>query len=144
MVPQAYLPSGGYVDLKVGAMQGLRPLLQDIGLFCELLGETILPEEMVNALEPTLDLARDVYCPVQTGELRASGYVEARARRGSATAEIGFGRGGIPQYAVMVHENPAAYHEAPTQYKFLERAVYEDSTEIMGRLAEAVKRRARL
>lgn len=144
MTPLASLPSGGYIELKATAMQGLRPLMQDIGLFCELLESEVLPEEMVHALEPTLELARDTYCPVDTGELRDSGYVESRSYRGSATAEIGFGHGGRAPYAVMVHENPNMYHAPPTQSKFLERAVYEDSHDIMTRLYGAVKSRMRI
>lgn len=142
--PQAFFPASGYMDLKVSALNGIRPLLQDFGLFCELLEDEILPQEMVHALEPALELARDTYCPVKTGELRSSGYVEARPVRGRVTAEIGFGKDGLAPYAVMVHENPNMFHAPPTQYKFLERAVYEESNQIMDRLFRAVKARTRL
>lgn len=142
--PQAYFPASGYMELKVSALNGIRPLLQDFGLFCELLEGEVLPEEMVRALEPTLELARDTYCPVDTGELRASGYVEARSFRGRITAEIGFGHEGMAPYAVFVHENPNIHHTPPTQYKYLERAVYEDSNDVMGRLYNGVKGRTRL
>lgn len=144
MTPLASFPASGFMDLKMSALAGIRPLLQDFGLFCEILEHEVLPEEMVHALEPTLELARDTYCPVKTGELRDSGYVESRAYRGNVTAEIGFGKGGMAPYAVFVHENPNMYHAPPTQYKYLERAVYEDSHDVMDRLYSSVKGRMRL
>jgi hypothetical protein len=101
--------------------------------------EVVLPESMVEALQPTLELSQE-YCPIETGELRASGYVEARGR----TAEIGYGKDGMAPYAVLVHENPKFYHTPPTQSKFLQRAMDEDYFKILGRLVSSVKGRARL
>lgn len=136
-------PSGGYLDLQASAVRGIDNLLMNYRIFAELLEGRILPEEMTDALTPTLELAR-VYCPVDTGELRASGYVESVRTRGRVSTEIGFGRGGHPSYAVMVHENPAAFHKPPTQYKFLERAVFEEQNEVMDRIFKSVKQRAGL
>jgi hypothetical protein len=91
------------------------------------------------ALMPTLALAKK-YCPKKTGELRDSGYVEVR-RKGAFQgyeAEIGFGRGGKPTYALYVHEVPYK-HVSPTSWKYLQRAVTEDSGNIQRRLIDGFK-----
>lgn len=94
---------------------------------------------MLDALEPTFEKARDVYCPHWKGPLRASGYLEVASFRGKPRIEIGFGKGGKPDYAVYVHERTDQYHEPPTQAKFLQRAVLEDLNEIYHRLGANYK-----
>lgn len=87
------------------------------------------------ALTPTLKKAI-TYCPKMTGALRASAYLEVR-RQGALlgyVAEIGFGRGGKPTYAIYVHEVPYV-HQAPTRWKFLQAALEEDASVIRQRLA---------
>ena len=140
-----FLGGGDWFEPRVGAFNGLQNVLNDYRYFAEKLEGQVLPAAIADALEPTLTLARDVYCPVKTGDLRASGYVEARrTSRGRVEAEIGFARDGIPDYAIMVHENPEAFHTAPTQYKFLERAVHETSMDVMDRVATDVKQQMSL
>lgn len=92
-------------------------------------------EVLKQALQPTLDKAI-MYCPVKTGALRKSAYLEVR-RAGLLRgwqAEIGFGRGGVPNYAIYVHEVPYK-HKDPTRWKFLQAALQEDSSAIQQRLA---------
>lgn len=128
--------------MGVTAIQGLNTIVTRFNNFCEELQERILPSEMKGALQPTLDLSNH-YCPIDTGELRRSGYIDARRnRRMGVSAELGYGLGGMAPYAVFVHENPFFYHEPPTQYKFLQRAMDEDESHLLGRIAIAVKRRA--
>lgn len=97
-------------------------------------------EVLREALQPTLVKAKK-YCPVLTGELRESGYLEVRRTGplGSYQAEIGFAKGGKPSYAIYVHEVPYN-HRSPTRWKFLQAALEEDATAIRARLTTGFKR----
>lgn len=83
---------------------------------------------VAEALEPTFEKSQ-IYVPVKSGDLKASGYLESSSFRGHATVEIGYGKGGEPPYAVFVHEMPI-YHAPPTQDKFLQRPLEEDAEQI--------------
>jgi hypothetical protein len=94
---------------------------------------------LLEALRPTYEKSR-TYCPVLTGALIDSGYIEVRRvglLRGWQ-AEIGYGRGGQPSYAVTVHEKPV-YHRPPTRHKWLQTALQEDGNEIQQRIREGFK-----
>lgn len=95
--------------------------------------EDASPDIMIDALKPTLEKARDVYCPMRTGALRESAYLLEASFRGHVRVEIGFARGGSPPYAIWVHEM-LFNHEPPTRYKFLQQAVTEDLGDIYARL----------
>jgi hypothetical protein len=97
--------------------------------------EDASPAIMYNALLPTFDKSQ-MYVPVKTGDLKASGYLEITDTvRGSQRVELGYGRGGQPWYAMYVHENLNSYHKPPTRAKWLQEAVYEDLPELPNRLA---------
>lgn len=85
------------------------------------------------ALVPTKKLA-DTYCPVDTGRMKASGYLEKTSFRGNAVVEIGYGRGGDPDYTAYVHEMIDIPHAAPTRAKWLQAAVMEDMEGIRERI----------
>jgi hypothetical protein len=102
--------------------------------------ETAAPQIVYNALEPTFLKARDVYCPIDKGDLRASGYLEIQPFRGQPRVEMGFARGGQPFYAVVVHENLEMPHKPPTRAKFLETAVDEDLSDISSRITEGFRK----
>lgn len=94
---------------------------------------------LLEALRPTYEKSQ-VYCPLLTGALRSSGYLEIRRvglLRGWQ-AEIGYGRGGQPSYAVTVHEKPV-FHRPPTRHKWLQQALQEDGEEIQRRIREGFK-----
>jgi hypothetical protein len=94
---------------------------------------------LYNALKPTFDKSQ-TYVPIDTGDLKKSGYLEVR-RRGLFRAyevEIGYGRGGFPSYAIYVHETPI-FHKPPTRWKFLQAAISEDGNEIQKRINEGFK-----
>ncbi|MEB3025829.1 hypothetical protein, partial [Parvimonas sp. M13] len=110
--------------------------LKELSRFIDHMGG-VSAECCVEALEETFGKALE-YTPQDTGDLRASGYLEAETFRGNAVAVIGFGRGGNPSYAVYVHEMPFA-HKAPTRSKFLQAALDEDMGEIESKLAASVK-----
>ena len=117
---------------------GVSDIVGALNMVFRRLEEDIIPEVTVEALKPTLELA-NYYVPKDTGELRDSGYVEAKGK----TAEIGYGKNGRAPYAVFVHENPMFYHEPPTQAKFLQRAMDEDMGSIIGRVFKGIKSRMR-
>ena len=94
-------------------------------------------EILVEALEPTFGKALE-YCPVASGTLRDSGYLELEEGKKSSVVAIGFGRGGQPDYAIFVHEIPRA-HEAPTRHKFLQDALDEDYWTILKTIPRLIK-----
>jgi hypothetical protein len=100
----------------------------------------VTPEILEEALRPTFAKSQE-RCPVRDGNLKASGYLETRATAKGAEAEIGYGRGGIPDYAIFVHEMPM-YHEPPTQDKFLQSAIDEDYFDIINRVPLLVRQAA--
>lgn len=90
------------------------------------------------ALEPTYDKSQE-YCPEDTGALKASGYIMVTDYRGTPTVEMGYGRGGTPDYAVTVHEDLEWRHKAPTRAKWLQVALEEDANEIQQRIVNGYK-----
>lgn len=96
------------------------------------------PDILMEALEPTLELAKS-YTPYHTGALRDSGYLESSYSRGRSQVEIGFGRGGSPDYTAYVHENLDMQHASPTSAKFLEKALEEDWVNVTERILEGLK-----
>lgn len=60
--------------------------------------------------ESIMASSKELYVPVDTGVLRASGYVEPPVMEGSGvTVNLGYGGPSAP-YALAVHENPRAGH----------------------------------
>lgn len=122
----------GYVAMM---NEQVNVLVREIQSIFDQIGE-VSEEIMIDALTPTFQVARDVYCPMDTGDLRNSGYLEGTGTAKAPRVEIGFARGGEPRYAVYVHEMVGQYHKPPTQAKFLQRAVLED----LGGIFERVQR----
>jgi hypothetical protein len=76
--------------------------------------------------------------PVDTGTLRASGYVEKPRRTGNTiTVELGFG-GAAEDYAIPVHEDLEAFHRVG-QAKYVEQPLYESAAFFAQRIAESVR-----
>lgn len=77
-------------------------------------------------------------CPVDTGTLRGSGYVEAPVvSETGVTVELGFGGPAAP-YAVLVHEKTEARHPVG-EAKFFENAVNAQSTKAPQTIADHMK-----
>jgi hypothetical protein len=91
-----------------------------------------------NALEPTFEKSKE-YCPKDTGALVASGYLEIVEFRGKPRVSMGYGAGGVPDYAAVVHENLEWRHKAPTKAKWLQVAMEEDLGEFLPRVAAQLK-----
>lgn len=98
--------------------------------------EGVTPDILLDALQPTFEKSQE-YCPVDTGRLRDSGYLEITSFRGTPTVEIGYGLGGEPPYTVNVHENLEWRHKYPTRAKWLEVALLEDDAAIQQRIVDA-------
>lgn len=80
------------------------------------------PEAIRFALEPIYDESQRLV-PVDTGDLKRSGFVGVRTRTRAHTVVLGYGIYGRPHYAAMVHERLDFRHAAPTQAKYLEQAI---------------------
>lgn len=96
------------------------------------------PEILLTALRPTFNKSQE-YVPVKTGELKNSGYLEVNKVSSGAVVEIGYGKKGIPNYAVYVHEFTSFYHKPPTRAKFLQAAIEEDMDAIQDRIVTAYR-----
>lgn len=95
---------------------------------------TATPEALLYGLKPIADKAT-YYVPVKTGELRDSQYMEVRREgRQKFLVELGYARGGHPNYAALVHESVDIPHADPTSAKFLEKAVDEELHKVRPRV----------
>lgn len=92
--------------------------------------ENTTPQILYDAVKPTYELSQK-YCPKDTGDLRASGYIKATGQ----FVEVGYAKAGKPWYAVYVHEKVENYHYPPTRAKWLQVALEEDLPNIKTRLA---------
>jgi hypothetical protein len=94
--------------------------------------EGAVPQVLLYAAQPIFDKSQ-VYVPLDTGRLMESGYMEVSGSREDAVLEIGYGRGGDPPYAPIVHENMDVHHATPTRSKFLQAAIDEHLDDILPR-----------
>jgi hypothetical protein len=130
-----YASESDYVQQMQAVLKALKDDLQYImDQF-----EDVTPAITMDALRPTFDKSQG-YCPVLTGDLKNSGYLEDVGFRGQPRVEMGYAKGGIPRYAVLVHEQVEVPHRPPTRSKFLEAAINEDYGEIIDRVSEGYKR----
>lgn len=100
--------------------------------------EAALPEILKDALEETFDKSKE-YCPKDTGALVESGYLEITGFRGQTRVEIGYGKGGDPEYAAKVHENLEFRHKSPTRAKWLQIALEEDANKIQSKIVQGLR-----
>ena len=98
----------------------------------------VTPEFLVFALQPVFDKSQE-YVPVRTGALKRSGYIEAQQQSGGAIAEVGYARGGQPQYATLVHELVDIPHAPPTRSKFLQAALEEEFPRVQQTVLEGYR-----
>lgn len=111
-------------------------------------------EGLAEQAEAVMTESKANYVPVDTGTLRASGYVEPPVILGQ-DVRVTLGYGGAAQaYALSVHENPRAGHTmglSPSgrkyrhwaqvgEWKYLETPFLQMSDQAAGRIAAAVDR----
>jgi hypothetical protein len=76
--------------------------------------------------------------PVDTGALRASGFVHAPKNENNRTfVRVTYG-GPAAHYALYVHENLYSTHTAPTQAKYLETPLYRQVPVLIKNLATRI------
>lgn len=130
-----YPSEAGYVE-QVNA--GMQKIQKDLLYILEQT-EGATPDIMWEALHPTFEKSQE-YCPKDTHALVDSGYLEVVQFRGNPKVEMGYGKGGLPDYAAYVHEMVEIPHKAPTRAKFLESAINEDMFDIIERISTGYRR----
>ena len=118
---------GGLAPWQVGYGRQVRSQMVQVEKSYTRLIETLqadTEEAVRQMLQPVFDRSQELV-PIDTGVLKASGYIETRVSRGRVVGEVGYGKGGRPNYAVLVHEDLNIPHAPPTQAKFLEQAADE-------------------
>lgn len=101
--------------------------------------EQVTPEALVFGVQPIFDLSQELV-PVDTGDLKASGFIETRDTASGPSVFVGYGRFGKPFYAGFVHERLDLRHAAGKQAKFLEAAVNERLGDFTRRVALYIQR----
>jgi len=109
----------------------MQDVISEYKAFLDFIGG-VTPEIIRSALEPTFDLSQQ-YVPVEFGTLRDSGFLEITK---DGTVVMGYGKGGVPDYAPFVHERMDQEHQPPTRSKFLQAALDEDFTNVVQRIEE--------
>lgn len=100
--------------------------------------EKVSPEIMVEALRPTFELTQ-IEVPVDTGDLKKSGYLQLGSLRGKPRVEMGYGYHNSPPYAQLVHERTDIRHQSPTKAKYLQDPVMADLNNVYSRLGAYYK-----
>ena len=113
----------------------------------KLLGDAIarIPQEMPHVLEKAIyEEALVIFkesqriVPIDTGALYSSGTVHLPKKEGNRTfARVTYG-GSAASYALYVHENLYARHDAPTQAKYLETPLYRQIPVLIKNLATRI------
>ena len=105
--------------------------------------ERVTPEALVFGVQPIFDRSQELV-PVDTGRLKASGFIETRPTAAGVGVFVGYARFGIPFYAGFVHERLDLRHAAGKQAKFLEAAVNEKIGDFERRVALFISRQTGL
>jgi bacteriophage HK97-gp10 putative tail-component len=127
----------------VAEYQGMNEIrgLPEFKAALKALGERALAaaaQALYQEAEAIMTASKETYCPVDTGNLRASGHVDPPVTEGSnVTVTLGYGGPAAP-YAVEVHERPAI-HRPPTQWQYLSTPFFEALTDMDQRLAAKMK-----
>lgn len=101
--------------------------------------QKVTPEILYDALTPTFKLSQK-YVPVDTGVLKDSGFLEIERRGKNPRVVIGYGKGGKPDYAGIVHERVDIPHKSPTKAQYLLDALVEDESGIQRRIITGYKK----
>jgi hypothetical protein len=121
---------GGIKNQMSGIINNFQQLCTELSLST--------PDVLLEALEPTFELSQK-YVPVDTGELKASGYLEIDERSRFPRVVMGYGKNGDPSYAALVHEKVELNHKSPTRSKYLLTALEEDEQGIRDRVVKGFK-----
>lgn len=105
-------------------------------------------EALYDEFEEILAYSRDELCPERSGRLRRTAHLSGPHIRGDRiwfVMSYGTDANGTEPapYAIYVHENVEAYHDPPTQAKFLELALQENIPGIARRVGVRVNYKLR-
>ncbi len=134
--------SKGDVSASAGATRDVRRQMAAIQKNFQRLIDSVdgVTEEAVReGLQPIYDESQ-IFVPVDTGTLKASGFIETRRTSKGVSGVVGYAAGSNPPYAAIVHERLDTSHATPTQAKFLELAVMRNFDEFRSRIVTAMKR----
>jgi hypothetical protein len=105
------------------ALQGFQTAIYNIGVLPS--RHSVIMEGVVKKCGQLILDRSQVYVPVLTGKLKASGHLETYGSGFRMVVHVIYD---VP-YAVYVHENTNAYHAPPTSAKFLTLALSETKAE---------------
>ena len=119
-------------------IQGLDGVLKRMGAI-GLAAEKSIASALYAEAQLVMTRSKAEFVPVDTGALRASGYVAKPAWSGSkVTVEMGFG-GPSASYALKVHEDLETPHRTGSA-KYLETPYVEAENGMLVRIAERVSK----
>lgn len=124
--------SSGYADNQRFARAAMNAVSRNYNALIKHIKD-VTPEVLIEALEPTFEKSK-VYCPEDTGRMKASAFLEITP---GGTVAMGYGKGGNPEYTAEVHENLEWRHKSPTRAKWLQVALEEDEQDIQRRIVAA-------
>lgn len=93
----------------------------------------VTPEAIRHALTPAYELSQ-MYVPVDTGNLRATGLIRVTEEGNTIVGNINYGGPDAP-YAAIVHERMDLRHTPPTRAKYLQSAMEEEYSSFLIYLA---------
>ncbi len=99
--------TSGLAPWQAGYTRAIREQMKAVEGSYSRLVETLqanTEEAVRQMLQPVFDRSQELV-PVDKGPLKASGYIEVRRTRGRVVGEVGYGKGGSPPYAPLVHED---------------------------------------
>lgn len=128
------------IDKQVS--EKLRLLRKNVGNWTRMVRETSKMAAQ-HSVQPIFDESQ-VLVPVDTGALKASGFIEVAKTSRGVQAIVGYGANGSPPYTIIVHENLEFHHMPPTQAKFLEEAYNRHEMEIDARFVDFMRKRLSL
>ncbi len=103
---------------------GVREALRATGKAKEAMGKTIA--EVLLQAAHIIKKKADYYCPVEFGNMKATGHVAVEGKGFGAKAFVIYGGPSAP-YTLYVHENYFARHDAPTCAGWVTRATRESA-----------------
>ena len=135
-ITKALSPSdAGYVADMKRQMKGVRDtLVRALDAV-----SSVTPEAMIHGAQPMFDESQ-ILVPVDTGKLRASGFLRTVGNKQRPRVELGYAKGGNPAYAALVHERMDTFHAPPTQAKVLEEGVNRHLGQFLNRVVTFMKR----
>ena len=96
-----------------------------------------LTEDALDEIALSIHNKSQVYAPLDTGELRESGYVESERTDGKYTVEVGYTDPKAPYtHEIGPYKNPTT---PGTGYKYLQRAATEIESDIPQIIADALR-----